>query len=309
MNLKHKTNVWVENKLISKEQQKEILKHEDRRFLPFVLLSFLWSGIFCFSLGFVSFLRAHWFDIPLLMKTGIFLSLTIIIGVILFYAVKNHKKTLLEVALFISFLMIGGGIGLCAQLFNLPLESHHGLLLWAFLSFIFAYVSKKEFLFLLWIPLFLGGLLGFLKLELLLLFFEQSPLFSTSLLAGIFLIVIYMCKNFQNKYISACYKWAVALYICVLFLGDNAMKSAVEGFVLFLFFMLLLLSLAIKEKRVYLFNTISLFVILRLVFLYIELSHNQHITGVGFLSLGVAILGLSGVWYLLENKLKHPKKR
>ena len=94
MNLKHKTNIWVENKLISKEQQKEILKQEDIRFLPFVLLSFLWSGIFCFLLGLVSFLRAHWFDISLLMKTGIFLSVAIMIGVILFYAVKNHKKTL-----------------------------------------------------------------------------------------------------------------------------------------------------------------------------------------------------------------------
>ncbi|MBQ8250510.1 MAG: DUF2157 domain-containing protein [Alphaproteobacteria bacterium] len=304
MNLKHKTNVWVNHRLITKEQQKEILKQEDRRFLPFVLLSFLWSGILCFLIGVVSFLRAHWLEIPSSIKSGSFLIIAIGVGITIFYAMKNHKKFLLEIALFIAFLMIGGGIGLCAQLFNLPLESHQGLLLWSVLSFLLAYISKKEFLFLLWIPLFLGGLLGFLKLELLLLFFEQSPVFTTSLLSGVLLLVIYVSKNFQNKYISSCYKWAVALYIGILFLGDNSIKSVMEGFVLFSFFMLLLLSLSIKERRIYLFNVVSFFLLLRLVYLYTELSHNPHITGVGFLSLGIGILALSFVWYLIENKIK-----
>ena len=304
MNLKHKTNIWVDHRLITKEQQKEILKQEDRRFFPFALLSFLWTGILCFSIGVISFFRAYWQDIPDIFKTTSFVVIAISVIMMVFYAFKSHKKFLLETSLFIAFFMIGGGIGLCAQLFNLPLETHHGLLLWAILSFSLAYVSKNDFLFLLWIPLFLGGLLGFLKLELLLLFFEQSPIFSTSLLAGILLMVIYVCKNFQNKYISSCYKWAIALYICILFLGDNAIKSLAEGFILFLFFLLLLLALSIKEKRIYLFNVTSFFILLRLVFLYIELSHNAHITGIGFLSLGTGILALSFLWYLFENKTK-----
>lgn len=303
MNLRNKTNQWVENRLITKEQQKEILKHEDKRFLPFVLMSFLWVGILCFIIGVVSFIHTYWLVIPTTVKVLFFILFSVFLVGLIFHSVKNRKKTLLETTLFVSFLMIGGGIGLCAQIFNLPLESHNGLFLWAVFSFVVVYFSKKEYLFLLWIPLFLGGLLGFLKLELLLLFFEQSPLFSTVFLACILLLIIYFCKNFKNRYATSCYKWAIALYIGVLFLGDNAVKNIFEGFLLFLFFMLIVLSLSIKERRVFLFNIISFFIVLRLIFLYIQLWGNSHLTGVGFLTLGSCILILCTTWYFLEKKM------
>ncbi len=303
MNLKNKTNFWVEHKLITKEQQREILNKEDKQFLPFILFSMLWLGIFCLFVGVFSFIQAHWNIIPYWIKITSFCCLLIGVILTLVIAFKNHKKLVFEIALFISFLMIGGGIGLCAQLFNLPLMNHKGLLLWSLLSFVIVFISKKEFLFLLWLPLFLGGLLGFLKLELLLLFFEQSPIFSTSLLAGILLLLIYMTKNFENHYISACYKWAVAIYILIVCLGDRAMPSVFSGFLLFCFFMLLLLAFSIKERRIYLFNLIGSCFILRLILLYIELSENKHITSLSFLLLSVCILCVAGTFTFIEKKV------
>ena len=147
MNLKKKTNFWVENKLITKEQQQAILKKEEKRFLPFVLLSFLWLGILCFFVGFLTLVYAHWNNIAdwiKLLSLGL-LGIVVCLGV--FYALKNRKKIMFETALFFSFFMIGGGIGLCTQVFNLPLMTHQGLLLWAFLSLGIVLVSKKEFLF------------------------------------------------------------------------------------------------------------------------------------------------------------------
>lgn len=303
MNLKNKTNFWVEHKLITREQQREILNKEDKQFLPFILFGMIWLSVCCLAIGVFSFIQAHWAIIPNWLKITGFLAILTMLILTLISAFKNHKKMIFEIALFVSFLMIGGGIGLCAQLFDLPLMNHQGMLLWALLSFIIVFISKKEFLFLLWIPLFLGGLLGFLKLELLLLFFEQSPIFSTSLIAGILLLFIYTTRNFENRYFLAGYKWAVALYILIVFLGDRAMPSVSSGFLLFCFFILLLLAFSIKERRVYLYNLIGCCIILRLVFLYMELSSDKHITALGFLIFGASILLLAGAFMFIEKKL------
>lgn len=303
MNLKKKTDFWVDNNLITKEQQKAILKKEDKGFLPFVLLSFLWMGILCFCVGLFSLVYVHWAVIPLMVKLTGFLFLIILLSGVVFYAFKGRKKTVLETALFFAFLMIGGGIGLFSQIFNLPLINHRGLLLWAFLSLGIVFVSKKEFLFLLWIPLFLGGILGFLRLELLLLFFEQAPLFSTIVLASFFFILLFLTRNATNHWIQGVYKWSILLYLIIVFLGDRAMSNIFMGVILLLFFLLLLMALAVKERRVNLFNIVSLCIVLRVGLLYFQLLDSMHITGIGFLLLGLFILFVCVLWILFEKRV------
>lgn len=303
MNLKKKTDDWVKNRLISKEQQKSILKNEDRHFFPFVLFGFLWVGILCVLVGLVSLGHTHWSLIPEQAKIVTFLFGLIILALVLFYSIKKNKKFVFETALFIAFLMIGGGIGLCAQLFDLPFNNAKGLFLWSILSFFIVLLSKKEFLILLWIPLFLGGIIGFLKLELLILFFEQAPLFSTLILAGFFFLCFWLTRNAKTNWGQAIFKWSILLYVIVVFLGDRATNHVVLGFSLFAFFLLLLIAISVKERRILLFNFISLFLVLRLVMLFFQLSNDLHITGIGFLTIGILILLLGSLWLFVEKKI------
>lgn len=305
MNLNDKTKKWVNNQLITKEQQTAILKHEDRQFLPFVLMGMLWLGLFCIGLGLTSLVAAHWSFLPVWSKLSGFVLLMGGAISTAVYAFKREKHLIAETALFFSFLMIGGGIGLIAQIFNLPISGAGGLLLWAALSLGIVLVSKKDFLLLLWIPLFVGGVIGFMKLELLLLFFEQSPVFATALLATALMGLIYGCHFFTNRWARSLYKWAIALYFPVLFLGDIAMHTALSGFLLSFFFLLLLAAFAVKEKRIRLFHLVSFFIAMRLIFLYFQLFDNLILTGIGFLIVGVFLLTAIGIWYVIEKKMQN----
>ena len=68
MNIKKRSKIWVDQKLITKEQQQKILKQEDKRFLPFVLLSFLWIGVLCCCVGLFSVFYEHWDKMPIVFK-------------------------------------------------------------------------------------------------------------------------------------------------------------------------------------------------------------------------------------------------
>ena len=266
-------------------------------------MGFLWVGILCVLIGLGVLTHTYWSNIPMTIKIILFSLASVLLIFIIYEAVKKNKKHIFETALFISFLMIGGGIGLSAQVFDLPVNSKNGLFVWAILSFFVVLFSKKEFLFLLWIPLFIGGVLGFLKLELLLLFFEQAPLFLTLVLAGFLFLCIWIARNKKPNWIQAIYKWSVLLYIIVVFLGDRATNHPIIGFSLFAFFMLLLLAISVSEQRCLLFNFISLCLVIRLIFLFSQLAENLHLTGITFLSIGVIILLLGGAWLWLEKKL------
>lgn len=308
MNLKQRTKFWVDQNLITKEQQQKILKQEDRRFLPFVLLSFFWMGVFCFVVGCFSLCYEYWGVIPLWCKSIVFSFFSFLLLVLGYQSIRKRKKFLLEIVLFISFFMIGGGVGIFSQLFNLPITHVEGLLFWAFLSFILVFLAKREFLFLLWIPLFLGGLIGSFKLELLLLFFEQSPFFSIVLIESILFVIILTTKNLHTHFLNAVYKWSVLLYFGFLFLSLRGFSSVLESIVLFLFFTLLMMALAVKEKRVALFNITSFFIFIRLVYLYFELFDNKHIAGVSFLFIGLFLLLFVLLWLFIEKKISARKE-
>lgn len=303
MNIKKRSKIWVDQKLITKEQQQKILKQEDKRFLPFVLLSFLWLGVLCCCVGLFSVFYEYWDKIPIVFKNIGFAISSFLLLVLGYHAVQKRKKILLEIVLFLSFFMIGGGVGIFFQLFNFPITHFNGILIWALFSFILVFLAKREFLFLLWIPLFLGGVLGSLKLELLFLFFEQSPLFSIVLIECILFVIILLTKNFNTHFLRAIYKWSVLLYFIFLFISTREFSSLLEAIILFLFFSLLLFALSIKEKRVYLFNITSFFVLIRLVYLYIELFEDKYKAGVWFLFIGGFLLLFVLSWIFIETKI------
>jgi uncharacterized membrane protein len=154
-------NAWVQAGILSEKQKNKIMDWEHQGQKDFRLLGLMWFGIFVFVLGLISLVTEYWHVIPNAVKVACLL-IFILIGIgMTIYGFRKEKTLLFESALFFTFLIIGGGIGLLAQIFHLPVDNGEGLLAWAGVSLIIVLLSEKELLSLLWIPLFLGGILGY----------------------------------------------------------------------------------------------------------------------------------------------------
>lgn len=310
LSLERKTKVWADKNIISAAQRQQILEEEHIAHQPFVYYGFVWLGLFLAVLGIGSILRFYWQSIPEWVKLSTAGILLIGSLVVAFLAIRQQRQRIAEVALFIAFFMIGGGIGLVAQIFNLPVDSTRGLFLWLILSFGIVIISRRQWLAFLWIPLFFGGIIGYMRLELLLLFFEQSPLFATTLLAGILICLIYLSHFFTDKFAVSLYHWSIVLYFPVVFLGDMAMKSPFNGFLLSMGFLGLLLFFAITSRRSFLYNVTLFFILARILIFYFQSTDDLTHTGIGFLGAGLVLLAGAGFWlFWRKNRIKHKKTR
>ncbi len=306
--LEKKTKTWADRNIISMAQREQILEQEHIARAPFIFFSFVWLGVFLVALGCGSLVVAYWPIIPEMVKLSVVAILLIGSFVLAYYGVKREYKKLTEIALVIAFFMIGGGIGLVAQIFNLPVGGIRGLFLWLIFSFGIVMLSHQKWLAFLWIPLFFGGVLGYMRLELLLLFFEQSPLFATTLFAGILICLIYLSHFFTDKLALSLYHWSIILYFPIVFLGDMAMTSAFRGFLLSLMFLVLLLFFAVTARRQLLFNITGFFIVGRILLFYFQSMYDLIHAGIGFLSAGVILLLVVGGWVYFK-KIKKKKRK
>ncbi len=297
MNLTQKTQKWVNENLISSDQQKKILQYETDQRSPFFFLGMMWLGIFCVGLGIISVIAAHWMMIPEGVKLGVagLLLAGCLLSTYLFF--QKEKRLLAEVSLFFAFLMIGGGIGLIAQIFNLPVYSTEGLLLWALVSLSVVLISQRSLLGLLWVPLFVGGLLGYLKLELLLFFFEQTPLLATVAIAGFFGVLALIADKFSTPFMKAVYHWSLILFFVTLALGDFHARTTISGFFTTVLLLGLMEFFAVYYHKVKLFNWTSFFVAVRFLVLYFQLFDNLTMTGLSFIVSGIVLLVIIFIWY------------
>lgn len=301
MNLQNKTAEWCQNALLSAHQRQAILRYETHQRSLFQLLGLIWLGIFIFVLGCVSFVAEHHPVIPLWGQVFGW-SLLAIAGIFgLIYALRHGRKLLLEGILFFTFLIVGGGIGLIAQIFNFPVNSAAGLLGWALLSLIIVLFSDKELLSLLWIPLFLGGLIGYLRLELLFLFLAQAPVTTTCLLAGGFLILLFLTARSAHPFLRAVNHWSLALFFIALILGENSLSHPFGAFIITLLFLSLLLIYAVHTHHLILFNCILLLLGVRFVLLCFDVFRFSGQASVFLIAIGLLILSATGGYFMLTS--------
>lgn len=293
-----KTNEWVSHDIVTPEQQTDIIAFENHRKRPFRGLGIMWLGIFSFFLGMISLVADNWDVIPHGIKLfgGGSILLLSIMGT--WYFFKREHHLLVEVGLFLIFLCIGGAIGLTAQIFNIPLESGKGLLIWAILSFGVVLLSRRELLTLLWVPLFLGGIIGYIRLELLLLFFEQMPMVTTGVFAGLLLGVIYIAGKTQNPFMRAVGRWAIVLFYVVVLLGENAQLSLWKGIGVSIGLLGILALYAFYNGRMRLFNLTLFLIAVRFMMLYFQVFESLGMVGILFSIVGGLLLAGSGyaVW-------------
>lgn len=292
--LQKKTQKWVEQNIITSKQQTQILEQEQTVFRPFLALALLWGGIICMVLGVGSVLADNWSLLPDWLKVigGVFLLVGCFGSTL--YFIRKQKRGLAEIGLFLSFLGIGALIGLIAQVFSLPLDTGTGLLIWALIAFIIVILSQKQYLSFLWIPLFVGGLLGYLKWEFLFLFFQQVPLATTFFSAILFWMIAYIAGKGQGIIAASIYRWSVILYLVVMVLGDFAAHTRIAGFMITLILLAGLLLLAVLRDKRFLFNVTAGLIGARLVGLYFQIFTGLTSLGIIFIIAGILIF--IGLW-------------
>lgn len=185
MSLKNKLNLWVENKLISKEEQDNIMAFEREHNNGFLAKTALVVAGLFIGLGICLIVAANWDLLPAFVKiVGDFAVFGGMAGGA-YYAVQKQKPHLKDMFLFLNFLMTGATIGLIAQVFQMSGSWQSFALFWSVLSVPYVLLSGSFSLGSFWVFVFISGLAGDVFEKILEYFLEDAK--------GLMLFVLICC--------------------------------------------------------------------------------------------------------------------
>lgn len=294
-----KLNKWAQQGLLTPAQKEKIAAFEDRENRPFRLLAVMWLGIFICCLGGTALMTAGQNIMPDWAKLSA-AGIAVLIGIgATIYGFRRERHLLFESALFFCFLAVGGGIGLIAQVFNLPVGTGMGLLAWAGLSLIIVLFSERELLGLLWVPLFLGGILGYVRLEFLFLFLAQAPALTVAVSAAVLLMSIALTDGTRLPFLRALNRWLIVLFYGILVLGEMSQAAAAVRLILTVGALAALAGYALYRHRTRLYNLTLFLIALRFMWLTGHVFQYWPAAGGWLLGLGVLILAGTGVLHFM----------
>lgn len=258
----------------------------------------LFLGLFCVVAGFGLIIAANWFMIPGSVKlTG---SLTLL-GAALFgvYQAKERKKPLiLEVAVFLAFMMIGANIALVQQVYHLVISFSNGALLWAGLATFLLFFTKKRVVPLAWCALVLFGLYDYL--------IDVFDIVGYKGVAGFFFLT-YLLSFLGEKGLAQMVRGAsIVMMIIIVFLGDMGAFSdsfSPLGMLLTIVLMGLLAQANALQKPVRFFNIVLLYVAARVLMLFFAAYASLFHTGVVLIGFGVLILLIGALYYFKRDDI------
>lgn len=224
--LKNQLSNWVNNELITLDQQQSILKYEETHQGPSkVLFGFLILGFSIIGIGIISLIAANWVAIPSSIKIAA--DFILLLGVAKFAYSKrlNGNEVAYEIASgFLMFLFLGT-IGLISQIYHTGGELHQALIFWCLITAILAYISNRSFIPYLWCAGFFGSLLLMLfNRSFLFLYYGKSAyLFFLCLpfLSALMTLTIRHFKGRESPQYKVLFYWSVQW----LFLGLIGMET------------------------------------------------------------------------------------
>lgn len=150
---------WVQNKIISPEQAKKIRDHEAARpEYSWVLSGVFALGVSIIGIGVISLIAANWTSIPNFAKIiGDFAILIVLAGITVRASARN--KPLQYEAWLLSFLIfVLASIGLISQVYHTGGKLFQALLLWAAITFVPMFASRRFLVPFLWTAAFISSL-------------------------------------------------------------------------------------------------------------------------------------------------------
>ena len=150
MSLTKKTETWVGQHIITREQQQQILaferSHTNRTFW---ITAFVIAGILI-GLGICLLIAANWQVLPELVKLVGDFALLGVLTYATYWSMQTRKTGLRELFSILSFLAIGATIGLIAQIFHLSGGWTNFAGAWALLGLPFIWLSRSTWINLTW---------------------------------------------------------------------------------------------------------------------------------------------------------------
>ncbi len=150
---------WVQSKIISPEQAKQIRDHEAARPENSWVLSGVYAlGAIVIGIGIISLIAANWSSIPNFVKIiGDFVLLIIVAGLTVRAAVRE-KPIQYEAWLLGFLILVLASIGLISQVYHTGGKLFQALLFWSAITFVPMFASRRILVPFLWTAAFVGSL-------------------------------------------------------------------------------------------------------------------------------------------------------
>ena len=266
--LSSELNYWLEEEIITDEQAKSILNLYDIKERPLRLILSI-AGAILIGLGGISFVAAHWAEIPKLIRV-----FTIVTAYLMTLAISyslsayGFKKTGRAFLLLGSFL-IGAGIFLITRMYNYKLTEASGTGWWIIGLIIVTLISRDEW------QLYLLEAVSFFYL----IFSDSVDIFALEFIT-LARVPIYL---FFEPYMG--FLLIMALYLICMYIKDRTGNN---------FAMLLALMLIASRMTLCLGGTLSLIILVTLGIILSFIKKWNDASSFGLLMAGM--LGLLLTW-------------
>lgn len=160
MKLSKKLDIWLEHRLIDKQQYQRILAFEGEQSSGshWFLYGFLILGAVTTGIGVISLIANNWAAIPATVKLGIDFLLLIAIALGIYRLHTSDHSVWFEVLLVAFQVLVLASIGLISQIYHVQGEIYTALLVWSVITFWVSLYARQYFSPFLWVSLFMIGL-------------------------------------------------------------------------------------------------------------------------------------------------------
>ena len=320
MSLANKAAAWVENQIITPEQRDKILSFEKSKGNNvFWKTAFIIAGLLI-GLGICLLIAANWDNLSNTVKLiGDF----IILGAFSYYTYyfwTNKKRGLTELFAMLSFLMIGGSIGLISQIYQLQGGWERFALAWCLLSLPFIFISRVLFFNIVW-GLLLITSVHFDILEKVWRFSLKYFTWKTPLtLVGFILLSFLFMKldTIVNKHtllakaaekISMWIAYYITFHVGIVWglkwcFFCHPKESQMLAYLFVFAFLAFRMFWAMKGQNISSFKRNAILAEIYIFFIFISRIKNLWTSGIGFISAGLLVLFLI---YVLRKTTKYIK--
>lgn len=271
-----------------------------------ILLGMLTLSVISILSGLGFIIGANWDVIPYSVKLGSALGLFLLSLMGVVYCHNNHYPNLKELCLSAAFLLIAGNMAIIQQYMQTQLTWHQGSMIWWALSVPLLFLTKKMWLPIASVLLFVFGMWEYL--------YEIIKYMNYMLIAGLLSVVVLVsflggAKARVIRYV------AFMLGIFVLAAGD-VQTGDFTGLISIVIFLVCLATISQNPERSVRFcHYLIVFIVCRIFLLFFVAYHNLMSIGLQLIVFGTILLILAGGYYyffdVIQNKLKglvHDKK-
>lgn len=320
MSLANKTAAWVEKQIITSEQRDNILSFErSNSNNTFWKTAFIIAGLLI-GLGICLIIAANWDDLSNSVKLIGDFAILGTFSYFTYHFWTNKKRGLTELFAILSFLMVGGSIGLISQIYQLQGGWERFALAWCLLSLPFIFVSRVLFFNIVW-GLLLITSVDFDVLEKVWRFCLKYFTWKTPLaLIGFTLLSFLFMKlnNLVNKYtllakaaekISMWIAYYITFYVGVVWglkwcFFCSQTTAQILAYIFVFIFLAFRMFQAMKAQNISSFKRNAILAEIYIFFIFISRIKNLWTSGIGFISAGLLVLFLI---YILRKTTKYIK--